>query len=315
MSDPTQFEFLKNIDCDIQFNAPIGNMTYFEIGGHADTLATPKSVAGLQELLRLCHEHDLPIHILGKGANLLIDDAGIDGVVISLLHDCFKTTAFDEQSGNHNLHCMAGADLSKTIMQTARDGMHGLESLAGIPATIGGGIRMNAGGKYGSISDNLTSVHCLSSKGELVVYNIDELEFSYRHSNIIEPLILSGTFALTSEDPEVVRERVKDIFAWKKSMQPLADTSAGCAFKNPVDENGQRISAGKLIDQSGLKGTSKGGAAVSQQHANFITTSKGATAQDVIAVMNTIEKKVFDYTGITLQREVVVWSRCEVSTT
>jgi UDP-N-acetylmuramate dehydrogenase len=98
-------------------------------------------------------------------------------------------------------------------------------------------------------------------------------------------------------------------------MQPLADTSAGCAFKNPVDENGQRISAGKLIDQSGLKGTSKGGASVSQQHANFITTSKGATAQDVIAVMNTIEKKVFDYTGITLQREVVVWSRCEVSTT
>lgn len=311
MSNTAQFDFINDLECDVQCNAPIGSMTYFEIGGNADVLAVPRSVRALQELMRRCDEQQIPVHILGKGANLLIDDSGIDGVVITLAHTCFKAVALEEQSGIHSLRCMAGADLSKTIMQTARDGMRGLESLAGIPATIGGGIRMNAGGKYGSIGDCLSSVTCIALNGELVTYNTSELELTYRNSNIKEPLILEGTFTLTPDDPEVVRTAVKDIFAWKTSMQPLADTSAGCAFKNPIDSDGQRVSAGKLIDQAGLKGLSHGGASVSSHHANFITTKSGTTAQDVIHVMNTIEKIVFESTGISLQREVVVWSRCK----
>jgi UDP-N-acetylmuramate dehydrogenase len=168
---------------------------------------------------------------------------------------------------------------------------------------------MNAGGKYGSISDSLSSVTCLTKSGELVTYPAQELQFDYRECKISDPIILSATFELQQEDPVRIRESVLEIFAWKRSKQPLAETSAGCAFKNPKQQNGEQVSAGKLIDESGLKGFSIGGATVNSQHANFITTNPQATAQNVIAVMNEMKRRVFDCSGIKLQREVVVWSR------
>ena len=120
---------------------------------------------------------------------------------------------------------------------------------------------------------------------------------------------MSATFQLIPDDPIKIREGVKEIFAWKKARQPLADTSAGCAFKNPIDEEGQHISAGELIDDAGLKGFTIGGAQVSMQHANFITTTENGTAKDVLVLMNEIRKRVLDHSGIELQKEVVVWSR------
>ena len=309
MKTKIQISFFEDIDTKVQFNAPIGDMTYFKLGGLAEVLALPQSVDALSQILNRCYNEGVSFRVLGKGANLLVDDVGVDGVVVKLDHACFTSCTFEEQHAVHSLCCMAGADLSKTLMQTAREGLHGLEGLAGIPASIGGGIRMNAGGKYGSIGESLSSVQCMTSAGELVSYLANKLHFEYRRSNIVEPIILAGTFTLTPENPNVVRNTVKEIFAWKKSMQPLADSSAGCAFKNPIQKNGEQLSAGKLIDESGLKGFCIGGATVNHQHANFITTNSSATAQDVIAIMQEIKKRVFDNTGINLHREVVVWSR------
>jgi UDP-N-acetylmuramate dehydrogenase len=309
MNTLIQSDFFTNIDVKIQFDAPIGNMTYFDLGGSADVLALPQSIDALSRIVKKCYNAGIPLRILGKGANLLVDDDGVEGVVIKLSHDCFKACSVDAKNAAHNLHCMAGADLSQTIMQSAREGLQGLEGLSGIPASIGGGIQMNAGGKFGSIVDSLTSITCLSENGELISHSSDEFCFEYRQSNITEPIILSGTFTLTPDDPIVIRDAIKEIFAWKKSMQPLADTSAGCAFKNLINKINERVSAGKLIDESGLKGFSIGGAMVSHQHANFITTNSTAKAQDVIAIMHEVKKRVFDNTGIHLQQEVVVWSR------
>ena len=234
---------------------------------------------------------------------------GVDGIVIKLDHPCFTTIRLTNEDSADVLHAMAGADLAKVVMETVRLGLSGLTAMAGIPATVGGAIRMNAGGLHGCISDSLSTVTCISSRGELRTYNKNELTFNYRSCRIAEPLILSASFDLQKSNPIKLREEVKENFAWKKSRQPLAEPSAGCVFKNPMGENGERISAGKLIDESGLKGTTIGGASVSKHHANFITTAKEATSSDVIALIQTIKDRVLEDTGIILKEEVVIWSR------
>jgi len=309
MSVQIQSEFFSDIDADVHFDANIGAMTYFTIGGNVDALVKPHSIEALSLLLQKCHNASIPFRVLGKGANLLIDDIGVDGVVVKLDHDCFTTCTFNREDSSGTMQSMGGADLSKTVMETARNGLHGLQAMAGIPASIGGAIRMNAGGKYGSISDTLSTITTLTTSGEIVTHQASDLGFEYRKSNISDPIILSATFQLIPDDPIKIREGVKEIFAWKKARQPLADTSAGCAFKNPIDEEGQHISAGELIDDAGLKGFTIGGAQVSMQHANFITTTENGTAKDVLVLMNEIRKRVLDHSGIELQKEVVVWSR------
>jgi UDP-N-acetylmuramate dehydrogenase len=309
MSVRYQSEFFGDIDADVEFDAQLGTMTYYAIGGTADVLIKPRSTDALSILLRRCYNSNVPCRILGKGANLLIDDIGVDGVVVQLEHECFKTCTFNREGPIDAVHIMGGADLSKTLMETARCGLWGLHVMAGIPASIGGAIRMNAGGTYGSITDTLSTVTCLTKGGELVTYRATDLEFGYRESKIPDPIIVSATFDLTPGDPITIRQAVKEIFAWKKSRQPLADSSAGCAFKNPMNQDGERISAGKLIDEAGLKGFAIGGATVSSQHANFIISTAKATAQDVLNIMEEVRHQVHDKTGIELQKEVVIWSR------
>ena len=298
-----------DLDVVVKPDAQIGAMTYFAIGGKADLLVHPLSADALSILLRRCRDDEMPCKILGKGANLLVDDLGVDGIIISLDRPCFTSIRFDCDDNANALHAMAGADLAKVVMETVRRGLDGLIAMAGIPASIGGAIRMNAGGKYGCISDSLSTVTCLTYAGELVTYNKEDIAFGYRSCSIAEPLVLSATFELQKCDPVALREKVKEIFAWKKERQPLAEASAGCIFKNPMSETGKRISAGKLIDSVGLKGTTIGGASVSRQHANFITTTTQATTNDVIQLIREIKTQVFDTTSIILQEEVVIWSR------
>ncbi len=298
-----------DLDVEMKLDANIGASTYFKIGGQADVLVHPRSADSLSLLLRRCHNAEIPFRVLGRGANLLVDDLGVDGVVVKLDHPCFNQFRFTKEGSNIELHAMAGKDVAALLMESVRYGHKGLEAMAGIPSTVGGAIRMNAGGVNGCISDSLRTITCLTDRGELVTYDKDSIAFGYRECRVADPIILSATFELIECDPEPLRDRVKEIFTWKKSMQPLADSSAGCAFKNPKDEDGQRISAGKLIDETGLKGLAVGGATVSDHHANFIVTKPTTTAQDVLSLMEDVKERVFNATGITLQREVVVWSR------
>ncbi|MBI68827.1 MAG: UDP-N-acetylenolpyruvoylglucosamine reductase [Phycisphaerae bacterium] len=313
MAQKFQSTFFGGLDVDFEHDAQIGAMTNFAIGGRADVLVTPRSTDALSLLMRRCHNSGTPVHILGKGQNLLVDDIGVEGVIVHLAAECFKTHAFRRNEQQDTLHAMAGADLATVLMDSTRRGFEGLTSMAGIPATIGGAIRMNAGGKYGKISDHLETVTCLLANGDLVTYSASELEFDYRTSSLPAPVVLSASFAVEESDPVEVRKRVKEIFKWKKTRQPLAESSAGCAFKNPLNNNGERVSAGLLIDQSGLKGLTVGGASVSEHHANFIVTSPSATARHVIDLMDEIQMRVLDATGIQLHNEVVIWSRDEAT--
>jgi len=186
--------------------------------------------------------------------------------------------------------------------------------MAGIPGTVGGAVHMNAGGAYGSISDALRSVSCITNRGEIVTYASDELKFDYRTTNIPDPIIVAATFALEPDDPVRLRERVKVIFAYKKSTQPLSEHSAGCVFRNPIDpETDQRVSAGRLIDEAGLKGERIGGASVSRHHANFVVAEPGTRANDVLQLLDLIGRRVYEHCGIELVPEIAIWKRSDTT--
>lgn len=302
-----------DLDVAVTPDAPIGTaMTWYAIGGRADLLVRPRSIDALATLLKRCSRSGTPFHVLGSGANLLVADEGVDGVVVKLDHEVFTEIRYNAHGGVHAMRAMAGADMARTLMDAAKRGFEGLSQMAGIPASIGGAIKMNAGGAYGSIGDAVESVTCLTRSGEKAVYPASEVKFGYRGTNIPDPVILSATFKLAPTDPLALRERVKEIFAFKKSTQPLGDNSAGCTFKNPIDPvSGQRVPAGKLIDEAGLKGLSVGGATVSERHANFIVTKPGASADDVLSLLALVKKRVFEQHGIELQTEIAVWRRGE----
>lgn len=301
-----------DLDVEVHLDVPLGPLTWFGVGGRADVLIKPRSIDALATLVRRAHRQGEPVHILGSGANLLVADSGVNGVVVQLDAPFFKTATFENEAGDPVLRAMAGADLAKTLNETVRRGFEGLTHLAGIPASIGGAIRMNAGGRFGSTGDHVRSVLCLTKQGETVAYTADQLSFEYRHTNIPDPIILGATFNLTPADPIELRERVKEIFNFKKSTQPLADHSAGCTFKNPIDPvTEQRVSAGKLIDEAGLKGHRVGGAVVSHQHANFIVCEPGARADEVIELLEQIRARVYEVHGIELQTEIAIWRRGE----
>ncbi|MCP3904375.1 MAG: UDP-N-acetylmuramate dehydrogenase [Planctomycetes bacterium] len=301
-----------DLDVDVKPDAPLGRLTWYGVGGRADLLVRPATIEALQTLARRCARSGIPLRIFGSGANLLIADEGTDGIVIRLDHPAFREVRYNPTGTERLLKAMAGADMARTLMDATRRGLGGLAQMAGIPATIGGAVRMNAGGKFGAIGDAVESVTCITAGGQRVTYPAGELRFEYRRTNIPDPIILSTTFRLEPGDPVALRRRVKEIFAFKKSSQPLGENSAGCAFKNPVDPvTEQRVSAGRLIDEAGLKGLTRGGAKVSRHHANFIVTEPGATATDVIGVMEEVRRRVLDDCGIELEREIEYWRRGE----
>jgi UDP-N-acetylmuramate dehydrogenase len=298
------------LDVEVMPDAPIGAMTWYGIGGRADLLIRPQTVEALEALVKRCARDRIPLRVFGSGANLLVADGGVDGIVVQLDSPALRAVEYESKGDETRLRAMAGADMAKTLMDAARRGLEGLSQMAGIPASVGGAIRMNAGGAYGCIGDAVESVTCLTRSGQRVTYPASELRFDYREVNIPDPIILAATFRLHESDPIAVRERVKEIFAYKKSTQPLAEHSAGCTFRNPVDPvTEQRVSAGKLIDEAGLKGQRIGGATVSTHHANFITTAPGATAADVLELLRILRSRVFEKFGIELEEEIVVWSR------
>lgn len=299
---------------DVELDAPIGRESWFGAGGNAEFLIHPHDPEALAELVRRCRRQGVPIRILGEGANLLVDDAGIDGIVVRLDRPAFRELKRNADGAVELVQVGGGRDLAKTLMELARSGLAGLEALMGVPASIGGAIRMNAGGAFGSIGDAVHAVTCLDAHGEVRTYPADELRFDYRRTNIPDPIVLSAIFRVVPDDPVKLRERIKEIAAYKKRTQPLAEKSAGCMFRNPDDpETGERISAGRIIDECGLKGLRLGTAEVSPLHANFVTVDRGGRAGDAILLGDEIIRRVRDARGIALEREVVVWRRDEAT--
>ncbi len=290
--------------------------TWFGVGGRADILAKPHTNEQLRDLLLAFA--DQSVRILGDGANLLVDDGGVDGLVISLEHLNHYEAVVDPETdpdGDVIVHAKSGALLPKIITDTVREGIAGLEGLAGIPATVGGAIIMNAGGTFGSIADVVHTVYAMSRFGEPVIMQRDEINFDYRHSGLGHLIITAVDFRLRrvpSGGEAALRERLKEVMAAKKDSQPLSSHSAGCCFKNAMMK-GQLVSAGKLIDEAGCKGMREGGAEVSDKHANFLIAHEGCTARDIITLIERVEGRVLEHAGVRLEREIVIWKRTQIA--
>ncbi len=294
----------------MQADASLGPLTWFGVGGRADALVTPSSMESLTELVRRCHQNEIRWRVLGSGANLLVDDAGVEGVVVRLTHPAFQELRVNAEGGIEIVKVGAGYDLMRLVTECARRGLTGIEGMTGIPAQIGGALTMNAGGKYGEIGDSVHAVAIVRPDGELRVYPRAELAFDYRHAHLPQGVIVWATLRTHEADPVAVRDRVREYMAYKKSVQPLGNTAAGCMFKNPIDTTtGQRVSAGKLIDDAGLKGHRIGGAYISDHHANFFTCDPGARTDDLRALVRLAQQSVAARTGLHLETEVVHWSR------
>jgi UDP-N-acetylmuramate dehydrogenase len=279
-------------------DAPLAPMTWYRIGGPAKWLIQPRSTEELAEATKRCTEAAIPIYVLGLGANLLVGDRGVDGAVFRLDQEHWRRVKIDGVM----LEVGAGADMQKLLLRSVRAGLAGIECLAGIPGTIGGGVRMNAGGKFGDIGALVTSVQVMDIHGVTFERTKDDLVFDYRSTNISAKFILSATLELEEEDPERIMKRTKEIWMYKRNTQPLNTKNCGCIFKNP-----RGLSAGALIDQAGLKGMKAGGAEVSEKHANFIIAHPGCKADDVMNLVKTIREKVWEKNQIHLESEVQIW--------
>ena len=308
---PASHLLFADLDVEAFPDHPIGKETWYAVGGHADMMLRPRTTEALAKIVRRCNEADVPLRILGSGANLLVADEGVGGIVLKLDHPHFKEVRYNLDGAPEIIRAMAGADMQKTMHETVKRGLGGLEQMAGIPASVGGAIRMNAGGAFGEIADTLHAVACLDRRGETVVYPREALQMEYRSTNLPDTPILWATFEVQDRDPLILRERVREIFQYKKKSQPMADKSAGCAFRNPIDPaTGERISAGMLIERADLKGRSVGDAEVSRRHGNFLVMKTGAgKATDLIRLIDVVKKEVGEDSGIELQTEVVIWDR------
>lgn len=300
-------------DVDIRERAPL--RTWFRIGGGADRLARPRNA----DELRRCLEIDPDARVIGDGANLLVDDDGVGGLVIDLRGEESAFSTVEPIDGHGLVRAGAGASLQRMIPEACRLGLGGLEGLAGIPASLGGAIVMNAGGAFGEIAGVVERVHALTRDGRELVLERRDIDFGYRRSGLNHLLIVAAELRLTPSDPVALKARYQECNAYKRRTQPMTERSAGCCFKNPTLADdvdglapaGQRVSAGMLIDRAGCKGLGVGGASVSERHANFIVTAGGARAGDVIELMGEVRRRVFDRFGVALEPEVVVWTRRE----
>jgi UDP-N-acetylmuramate dehydrogenase len=282
----------------VKENEPLANHTWFRIGGPARYFIEPESFDELCRVVKRCRDNEIPIHVLGAGANLLVADAGVNGAVIRLAGEEFGRVKFDEKS----LTVGAGADMGKIVLRCVREGRSGLEGLTGVPGTLGGCVRMNAGGAFGDIGSTIECVTVMDEEGNVFQRFRPDLAFAYRSTNITAKFILSATFSMAEDDPHRILKEIKQIWMYKKNSQPLAMRNAGCVFKNP-----RGLSAGALIDKAGMKGRRVGGAYVSEKHANFILADKGATAFDVLHLIDMIRDAVAREFNVNLEKEIEVW--------
>jgi len=282
----------------VKTEVPLAPRTWLGIGGPAQFFIEPTTAEQLSEALRRCRQNEIPVRVLGEGANLLVDDAGVRGAVVRLAGEEFGKVAFTKDG----LKAGAAADLHRIVLRSVREGMSGLECLAGIPGSIGGAVRMNAGGAFGDIGNTVEAVHLMDGDGVAFTRLRGELLFGYRHTNITSKVILAAEFRLAEDDPRRILDQVKQIWIYKKNTQPMGGHSAGCIFKNP-----RGLSAGALIDKAGLKGRRVGGAHVSEKHANFIIADRGTHASDVLKLINTIREIVYKRYEVYLELEIEVW--------
>ncbi len=286
---------------DLAADVPMARYTRFRVGGPADLVALPKTRQELTDLLAEAQKAAVPLTIVGDGCNLLVSDRGIRGLVVVTTQLRSKIRSKVQPGGKVHLSMDAGERLSTVCRYAAGHGLAGLEFFAGIPGTMGGAVMMNAGTATRGIGDH---IHCLDvldlNTLALKKMETQDLAFSYRCLALQHHLILGITLALTSGDPEQIRQVFETTLKRKQMTQPMDMPSAGCFFKNP----GPDTPAGKLIEDAGLKGKTIRGAQVSEIHANYIVNCGHATCRDILELKHHIQEQIWNRYGLMLESEV-----------
>lgn len=275
-------------------DVPLARRTYWRVGGPADALATPGDAACLARLLRVAAEHKAPVFPLGNGSNLLVSDQGVRGIVVSLVGELA-----DAQTSGDVLTVGGGAKIAVLLSRAAKHHWAGLEMLAGIPGTIGGAVRMNAGTALGEIRDRLIDVDVALPDGRVVTLPTESLGMGYRRSSLPPGGVVARARLRVGGDWAESEARMRHHLERRKATQPLDLPSCGSTFQNPPGD-----AAGRLIEACGLKGYTVGGAQVSPKHANFIVNLGTATAADIDAVIRHAQDEVLKQHGVALEREV-----------
>ena len=290
------FDELKSIiEGELKEKEMMSKHTYYGIGGPAEAFIVPKDKTDLGKILGYAHRHAIPAYFIGSGSNLLISDRGIKGLVLSPKKG-FKKFKFSESL----LYAESGVMLGRIVRESIKRNLSGLESLIGVPGTLGGALVMNAGAFGGEISNYLQCVNIMNMKGQIISYSPNDLDFAYRFSSFKEDeFIISANFILKNEDPEVILRKKENANKGRKTNQPLKFRSAGSVFKNP-----KNFAAGYLIDKAGLKGTKIGDAEISTQHANFFINRGKASSSDILKLIRLAREKVRAKFNIELELEI-----------
>jgi UDP-N-acetylmuramate dehydrogenase len=292
MALPAEFaEFVRQ-------NVPLAPFTVLKLGGPAEYLAQPRNRAELAALVRYCTAERVPLRVLGGGGHVIISDEGVRGVVLRLAAPEFTTVEVQGQI----VRAGAGAALSAVISQAARYELTGLESLVGILGEFGGAIRCNVGDRTASLGQFVRSVEVLTAQGEYLHRQRDELQFGVHCSNIDDPVIVAGELQLEKDSALAIVKRMRKAWIQRKATQPYSFQASCRLFKNPRGE-----SATQLIDQAGLSRSTVGGVELSERNGNYIVVHPGATSRDALRLIELIQSRVREATGVELEREVIIW--------
>jgi len=293
-------ELKKLIDeSHIKENVSMADMTTFKTGGMADMIIYPSDIEELKTVVEFLHECKSEYYVLGNGSNLLVSDDGIRKPIICLGHNFSSINIFD-----NCITASSGALLSAIARKAADESLTGFEFAAGIPGTLGGALMMNAGAYGGEMKDVVEAVSFMDSTGQQYVVSGEEMEFAYRKSALSDTdcIITGATIKLSYGDKSEIISKMNELAAKRREKQPLEFPSAGSTFKRPVG-----YFAGTLIEGCNLKGTSVGGAQVSEKHAGFIINKGGATTNDICQLIEVVKDTVFKAHGIELETEVKYW--------
>ncbi len=278
----------------ILWNEPMKKHTSFGIGGPALAIMYPRDEFDLSNLLKIAKKEDINIYFKGSGSNILAHDDGFDGFVISLSKSFKKLNI-----SKNKVFCESGVMLGSFVKKCTSNNLTGMESLVGVPGTVGGAIKMNAGAWGMEISNHIKKVKIMNKEGEIIELKKNDIEFGYRFSSIKNDLIISSNFEFENSNPEKIKKLKLSASSSRKNTQPLKFRSAGSVFKNP-----ENYSAGYLIDKVGLKGMRVGDAEISKKHANFFLNLGNASSKDISQLILIARKKVKEKFDINLELEI-----------
>lgn len=281
----------------ILIEEPLASHTYFRIGGPAEVMVYPAGLDDVKAVLNVARDEAIPVLILGSGSNILVLDGGVRGLVMNLSHTFLALEVSGEQ-----IRCGAGVRTSRVLALSAMRSLTGLEGLTGVPGTVGGAIKGNAGTSLGAIADHLDWIRLVDCLGEERHLARAELDAGYRHCTLpTGAVIVEACFTLQRAETEEIRGTISKLLARRNLTQPVEVRSAGCIFKNPPGDF-----AGRLVEHAGLKGLRRGGAQISEKHGNFIVNLGGATAAEVLWLIERARAEVMTKAGVALELEIQV---------